>query len=142
VSARYKTVKRGGKTVLLHRWLMAEHLGRPLLRTEEVHHKNRDRSDNRLDNLELKTTLEHQAEHHPAVHPVTKACAICAREFTPHKTKRKRQQTCGQAACRSALIAVRRHGVSLDAARARYCPEAAEALVRANAPGLVEERVA
>jgi hypothetical protein len=43
----------GDRSALQHRLVMAQALGRPLFPDESVHHRNGDRLDNRLDNLEL-----------------------------------------------------------------------------------------
>jgi len=52
-----------GTTETEHRLVMMSHLGRPLLPEEEVHHKDRNRSNNAIENLEVLTRKEHGAEH-------------------------------------------------------------------------------
>ena len=44
-----------------HRWIAEKTLGRPLLRSEDVHHINGDKQDNSMANLKLMSHGEHSA---------------------------------------------------------------------------------
>jgi hypothetical protein len=57
----YRIMRRGkGRSVGEHRLVMEQALGRRLLSTEVVHHRNGNRLDNRLENLEL---IQSQSAH-------------------------------------------------------------------------------
>ena len=103
---RLKTV--GGKKVREHRWLVEQHLGRPLLPTEHVHHINGDPLDNRLENLQVLDQNTH-IRLHKQLYPDTKTCQWCGVSYEANPRKRQRQKTCGPA-CATAM---RNHNMSL-----------------------------
>jgi len=88
----YARIKKEGKYI--HRLIMEKFLGRKLLRTEQVHHKNKNKLDNRIGNLIIVTAREHLKLHktkYPIIEEIKKECGNCheikyLREFNIRKT--------------------------------------------------------
>jgi len=59
----YRVVQRNGEPIKHHRLVMEEFIGRKLLPSEFVHHKNHKREDNRIENLEVLSRGEHSRLH-------------------------------------------------------------------------------
>lgn len=82
----------GRGQVLEHRLVMETQLGRPLKRTEHVHHLNGDRADNRPENLEVMTRDEHLDKHPHSRHKagwsrLYERCIDCGTTDIPHKAR-------------------------------------------------------
>jgi hypothetical protein len=70
--------------VLYHRIAVENHLGRLLLSTEVVHHKDKNRFNNNIENLELLTKDEHNLLHGKEKQKplIIAVCSQCSKNFS------------------------------------------------------------
>jgi hypothetical protein len=96
----YKWSDAAGK-VYQHRYVMQEALGRKLEPYEVVHHKDGNRTNNHLENLEVLDASSHAALHHRerieagmAVPHVAVGCSVCGVIVMVSERESKRRQFC------------------------------------------------
>lgn len=76
----YRMISIAGKSVLEHRHVMEQHLGRALGAHENVHHVNGVKHDNRLENLELWVTNQPSGQR---VDDYAEHCINFLRQYMP-----------------------------------------------------------
>jgi len=97
--------------VLEHRVVVENHLNRLLNSDEIVHHKNGQKKDNRITNLEVLTTLAHNREHSKDVGKrwVTLRCPNCSALFDKPRNQtfldKGGESTCCSRRCRGQFSA-------------------------------------
>lgn len=96
---KHPTANGAGK-VLEHVYVMYKHIGRTLEKGECVHHIDRDRTNNNIENLQLMTQSEHMTLHKredAGFEEEDRSCGFCGVTFTT--SKRSSQVFCSAHCC-------------------------------------------
>lgn len=96
--------------VLEHRLIMEEYIGRFLRKDEDIHHINKNRQDNRIENLRLMTHGEHMILEH-TVDMSERSCYYCGGKTHIQKKNGRPQWSYikNELACNACYCQRRRH---------------------------------
>lgn len=118
-----KTTDGKRKTVLKHREVFEEKIGRPLKPNEIVHHIDENKRNNKLPNLEIMTRSRHTKKHARKEEVIKLECLLCKKKFeraARHERHNRKQGKVGPFCNRScagkwSTIISRRDGTGLRA---------------------------
>ncbi len=77
MSNTYKIIKVNRKSKREHRHLMEKFLGRKLDFNETIHHKNGNKRDNRIKNLEIVSRSDHSKKYNKRAEMIEFKCQVC-----------------------------------------------------------------
>lgn len=97
----YHWISTSEGEILEHRWIVERALSRKLDTDEIVHHRNGDKLDNRIENLEILGRAEHTSLHR--IH--RKPCIICGKDDV-HQSR----GLCGKHAARARRAEAKKRG--------------------------------
>lgn len=81
MKVHYKKIRLSRfETIDEHRLIMQNHLGRELSFNEIVHHKDGNKLNNRIENLELMSRSEHAKHHYSPIPQTFNEIEICRRK--------------------------------------------------------------
>lgn len=94
----YKGKLYDGIYILRSRYVMEQHLGRLLMGNEIVHHKDKNKTHDAIENLELTTQQEHSRGHmlEKGTAMIELACTTCGKYFSRTVRKHKANLKKGQ----------------------------------------------
>lgn len=88
---------KNGKVVDEHRYIYTNYLQRELKYNEVIHHINGDKTDNRIENLELKSRQKHAKEHQCVGRTmINMTCNFCGKSFKKELTSVNHKKKKGQ----------------------------------------------
>ena len=121
IAGGYIYVRANNRLIGLHGLVMQEILGRPLLTSEHVHHRDGNRQNNQPENLRLLSAGAHAIQHHRK-HSLLVWCPQCGQPLLTMQKHASRPGLCCSWKCGGLWRSRRNHATKLGRPAPRPAP--------------------